>query len=72
MRPSEPVSFLLDTFVVKELRKSEQRANPRAREWAARCVTQDFFVSVITIKELEIGVAGIERHNAPHGHQLRS
>ena len=48
--------ILLDTMVVSELRKA--RPSSRVVAWASRYVEDDFFLSVITIGEIERGIAG--------------
>jgi hypothetical protein len=66
------VSYLLDTNVISELRKSEARAEPRVRAWAHRQSTSDLSVSVITVMEIEIGVGRLERRDSRQGEVLRS
>ena len=49
--------FLLDTNVVSELRKARTgRADPRVTAWASTTPASDLFLSVIVIRELEIGI----------------
>lgn len=66
------MSFLLDTNVISELRKSERQADAQVRAWARGQMPASLFLSVITIMELEIGVARAERHDAARGQHLRS
>lgn len=63
--------FLLDTNVVSELRKAG-RADPRVRRWAAQISPAAFYLSAISILELEIGVLLIERRDPAQGRLLRS
>jgi predicted nucleic acid-binding protein len=65
------VSYLLDTNVISELRKSKQRVAPQVRSWAERQITHELSVSVITIMEIEVGVARLERRDAAQGAVLR-
>jgi toxin FitB len=65
------VSFLLDTNVVSELRKSEQRVERAVRSWAAAQHVDALYISVITVMELEIGVGRAERRDARQGSALR-
>jgi predicted nucleic acid-binding protein len=65
------VSYLLDTNVVSELRKSRQRIAPQVRSWAERQITHELSVSVITVMEIEIGVARVERRDDAQGEMLR-
>lgn len=62
--------FLLDTNVVSELRKAK-KADPRVRKWAMRLSPAVFFVSVISILEIEIGVLLVERRDPRQGAILR-
>src|SRR5438067_5816586 len=63
--------FLVDTNVLSELRRAD-RADVRVREWAARTPAGMFWVSAITILEIERGVLLIERRDATQGAQLRT
>jgi toxin FitB len=65
------VSFLLDTNVVSELRKSKQRAEPAVRSWAEAQHLDTLYISVITVMELEIGVGRVERRDVRQGEMLR-
>jgi predicted nucleic acid-binding protein len=62
---------LLDTNVVSELRKSARQAAPAVRAWAAEQITHELSISVITVLEIEIGVARVERRDADQGARLR-
>ena len=53
--------FLLDT-VVTELRKPLRQRNPNLVNWIEAVSSQDLFVSVVTIGEIE---RGIERQRQP-------
>jgi predicted nucleic acid-binding protein len=66
------VSFLLDTNVVSELRKSEQRADHAVRRWTQAQRLEALYLSVITIMELEIGVGRLERRDIHQGATLRT
>lgn len=46
--------FLLDTVTISELRK-QGRAHPNVRAWAGRHSEADFYISAITLMELENG-----------------
>jgi predicted nucleic acid-binding protein len=65
------VTYLLDTNVVSELRKSESRANPAVRSWARTQRTSELFLSVITVMEVEIGVGRVEKRDTAQGVVLR-
>ena len=62
---SGPLSYLLDTNVVSELRKPRNQANRGVQDWARSQAAETLFLSVITVLELEIGVASMERRD-PH------
>lgn len=65
------MSYLLDTNVISELRKSAGRADPSVRAWARQQPTSDLSISVITVMEIEIGVARLERRDSHQGEVLR-
>jgi len=65
--------FLLDTNVVSELRKLGGRgANPNVAAWATAERATDFYVSTITVMEIEIGVQRLERRDPAQGATLRA
>lgn len=57
------MSFLLDTNVVSELRKPVARIDSSVRSWAGSHPTRDMFLSAITILEIELGIARIQRRD---------
>lgn len=64
--------FVLDTNVVSELRKAQSgKANAGLMRWADSTPSTAFYVSAITIMELEIGALRIERRDAAQGAVLR-
>ena len=64
--------FLVDTNVVSELRKATSgRANPNVLAWDSRIPADMRFISVISVMELEIGVARMEARDPAQGAQLR-
>ena len=67
------MSYLLDTNVVSELRKSSTgRADRNVISWAGRVPPSDMFLSVISVLEIETGVLLAERRNPTQGAALRS
>jgi predicted nucleic acid-binding protein len=65
--------FILDTHVVAELRKVRAgRADECVARWADRVEVADLYLSVITIRELEIGVLLAERRDPGQGAVLRA
>ena len=65
------MSYLLDTNVVSELRKSERRADPRVRSWIASRASSDLHLSVITILEIEVGIGLVGRRDRVHARRLQ-
>lgn len=65
------MTYLLDTNVVSELRKPPHRAAPTVRAWADSQPASEFWISVITVLEIEIGVARMERRDPRQGAVLR-
>ena len=64
--------FLLDTNVISELRKlGDGRADARVAAWVSGRDAANFYVSALTLMELEIGVLRIERRDAVQGERLR-
>ena len=64
--------FLLDTNVVSELRKAgDKRADPNVMAWLSTASSASFYISSITLWEVEIGILRMERRDAPRGAQLR-
>ena len=59
------MKFILDTNVVSELSKvGSGKADPDVARWAQTVSVTDLYLSAITIQELEIGVALMERKDA--------
>ena len=64
---------LLDTNVVSELRKLKSgRADPAVSRWASSTAASGFFMSVISLMELENGVLLMSRRDPAQGRQLRA
>jgi hypothetical protein len=63
--------FLLDTNVISELRRPE-KANRHVLVWAGSVPAASFFLSVISILEIEIGALQIARKDPAQGTLLRS
>lgn len=63
---------LLDTSVVSELRKAGTgRIDTKVARWATSANAGGFFISVITLMELETGVRLLERRDTRQGAVLR-
>ncbi|KJF71747.1 MULTISPECIES: type II toxin-antitoxin system VapC family toxin [Agrobacterium] len=67
------MSYLLDTNVVSELRKiGDGKADTNVVAWIKAEDAASFYISAITILELERGVLGVQRRDAAQGARLRS
>lgn len=67
------MSYLLDTNVISELRKvGDGKADRRVMTWIAAEDAARFFISAITILELERGMLGVQRREAAQGGRLRA
>lgn len=67
------MSWLLDTNVVSELRKlGDGKADANVVAWIEAEDAETFFISAITILELERGVLGIQRRDSAQGARLRA
>ncbi|MCE0734635.1 type II toxin-antitoxin system VapC family toxin [Halomonas sp. G15] len=65
--------YLLDTNVISELRKAGSgRADEQVVAWISGQDAAYFYVSALTIMELEIGVLRVERRDATQGALLRT
>ena len=65
--------FLLDTNVISELRKlGDGKADARVVAWVAGRDAASFYISALTLMELEIGILRIERRDAGQGDRLRT
>jgi predicted nucleic acid-binding protein len=62
--------YLVDTNVVSELRRPE-RADTNVVAWASTVPAASFFLSVISILEIELGALQIARRDAAQGAVLR-
>ncbi|TWA94377.1 type II toxin-antitoxin system VapC family toxin [Bradyrhizobium stylosanthis] len=63
--------FLLDTNVISELRRPD-KADHNVLAWANAVPAANFFMSVISILEIELGARLIERKDAVQGAVLRA
>lgn len=67
------MTYLLDTNVVSELRKiGDGKADANVVAWVGREDSTAFFLSAITILELELGILGVQRRDARQGARLRT
>lgn len=65
--------YLLDTNVASELRKiGDGKADANVVAWIGAENAERFFISAITVLELERGVLGVQRRDVSQGARLRS
>ncbi|MFV0434666.1 MAG: type II toxin-antitoxin system VapC family toxin [Leucobacter sp.] len=65
------MKFLLDTNVLSEIRKPEHRADPSVRAWVAGRRASEFGLCVISVLEIELGIARLERKDTSQAGVLR-
>ena len=65
------MSFLLDTNVVSELRKPVGRIDENVVSWAATLGSEQPYVSVMTLLEVQLGILLVERRDEVQGRRLR-
>ena len=64
--------FLLDTDVLSELRKPVHRADAAVRQWVGDQDADDFYLSVVTVMEVSIGIARLRRRDNEQAERLES
>lgn len=65
--------YILDTNVISELRKAHNgKAAPQVINWAHSVNAGDLCVSVISLMELELGIALVERKDKVQAQALRT
>lgn len=65
--------FLLDTNVISELRKAgDGKADANVAAWLSRQDAGQFYVSAITLMELELGILLVARRDSVQGARLRT
>ena len=63
--------FVLDTNVISELRHGKPNQSAAVRAWATAQPSSSFYLSAITLLELEMGIQALERKTPPQGSALR-
>ena len=64
--------YVLDTNVVSEIRRIRAgRADPNVAAWVDGVAIEVTYISALTLYELELGVARLERRDPPSGAVLR-
>jgi toxin FitB len=62
--------FLLDTVILSELRKSSRQRNSHLLRWIEAVASQDIFISVVTIGEIERGIESQRRRDPAFAEKL--
>lgn len=65
------MSYLLDTNVVSELRKSHRRGDPAVRRWVSARRPSDLYLSVVTVLEVELGITRLARRDVEQAERLQ-
>jgi predicted nucleic acid-binding protein len=64
--------YLLDTNVISELRKAgDGKASANVVAWLSSVDAGTFYLSAVTLMEIELGILRIERRDAIQGNRLR-
>lgn len=66
------MSHLLDTNVISELRKSARRADAGVRSWVAQRDPSALYISVITVLEIELGIARLAQRDPAQAGPLQA
>jgi hypothetical protein len=65
--------FLLDTNVISELRKAgDGKADANVVAWLSSVDSTRFYISAVTLMEIELGILRIERRDPSQGCRLRA
>ena len=65
--------FLLDTNVISELRKAgDGKADINVVAWLSSVDAASFYLSAVTITEIELGILRVERRDPAQGARLRA
>lgn len=65
--------FLLDTNVISELRKAgDGKAAANVVAWLSSVDATTFYLSAVTLMEIEVGILRIERRDPAQGARLRA
>ena len=66
------MSYLLDTNVVSELRRSKHQADPAVRRWVSARKPSDLYLSAVTVMEVELGIARLGRRDVVQSERLQA
>ena len=65
--------YLLDTNVISELRKAgDGKADANVITWLSSVDAATFYLSAVTVMEIELGILRIERRDPAQGGRLRA
>lgn len=65
------MNVLLDTNVLSEVRKPAHSADPNVRTWFAAQQPEGLWLSVISVLEIELGIARLERRDSAQARRLQ-
>lgn len=66
------MSYILDTNVISELRRSKRHAVPAVRQWVSGREPSDLYLSAVTVLEVELGIARHGRRDAVQAERLQT
>jgi predicted nucleic acid-binding protein len=64
--------IVLDTNVISELRKKPRNQDPKVCAWSQAHPASAFYLTTLTIMEIERGTLMAEAKSTPHGQMLRA
>ena len=64
--------FLLDTNVISELRKAQNKRDINFTAWAERCLPELCWLSVMTVAEIEKGIVMLQRRDRKQAASIRT
>ena len=66
------MKYLLDTNVLSEIRKPAHIADSAVRAWFSSLEAESLWLSVISVLEIELGIARVERRDPAQARRLQS
>lgn len=65
------MTYLLDTCMISKLRKIKRHPNPKLEAWAKSHSETHYFLSVLTIGEIQTGISKLNSKNAEDKRKIR-
>lgn len=66
------MKYLIDTNVLSEIRKPAHIADSAVRAWFSGLEVETMWLSVISVLEIELGIARVERRDPAQARRLKS